>query len=131
MSLKQYLLLYSVILIIGMVGGLGDLLIYQWAKQGGAKWIVSGLAFWFVGLTLFGVVLRCGNSLGFTFVLSAVVHIILVLGWDLLVEKTQISRLEMLGLLVAVLGILLMEVGHAHRLSEVSLDSHSAVQPPN
>ena len=105
---------YGLLLLAGLTGGSGDILLAKWAKDYRPIWLAAGLASWLVCLILFAMLIRhSGRSLGVTFTLSAVVHIVVVLGWDLAQGETQTSTLEWTGIALAVAGVVLIEFGQS------------------
>lgn len=104
----SYLLFFAV----GLTAAAGDLLVFRWSKTNESWALVASLVVWCVSLVLFGLLLRDGRGLGVTFVWAVVMHTAIILGWDLLVTKAEWSRLEWAGILLAVVGIVLIEMGH-------------------
>ena len=101
---------YGMLLLIGLTGAVGDIWLYRWAQSNRPLWFVSGLASWLISLILFALLMRSKpRSLSVTFVLIAVVHTAVVLGWDHFSEGTQLSRNEIAGALLAIAGVLLIE----------------------
>lgn len=111
---------YLALLVIGVAGAVGDIWLYRWAKSYRVDWLAAGLSSWIASLIMFGLLLRHGErSLGVTFVLSAVVHIVAVLGWEWARGETKTSGLLWVGLVVAATGVVLIELGqHAGGGSE-------------
>lgn len=90
----------------------GDILLAKCAKEDHALWRAVGLANWLVCLIVFALLMRYGGrSLGATFVLAAVVHIAIVLGWDLATGEVRTSAIQWTGIVLAAAGVLLMEWG--------------------
>jgi len=46
-----------------------------------------------------------------TFTLSAVIHVAIVLGWDLVMGETKATLAQWVGIGLAVAGVLLIEAG--------------------
>lgn len=72
----------------------------------------TSLATWCLSLVFFGLLLRDGRGLGITFVWAVVVHTVIILGWDLVVTRASWSRLEWVGIVCAIVGVVLVELGH-------------------
>lgn len=103
---------YGLLLLAGLTGGAGDILLAQWAKVNRPIWMAAGLGVWGVCLVLFALLMRHGGrSLGVTFTLSAVVHMAVVLGWDLAMGETKATLAQWVGIALAVVGVVLIEAG--------------------
>ena len=101
------------ILLVAVLGAAGDILIYRGVRSS-TTLIAAGMASWCIGLLLFADLMRRGDSrLGIAFMLSAALHILLVVGFDVLVEKSHFSFVEKLGIAITIVGIVLLECGHA------------------
>lgn len=105
---------YGLLFLAGITGGGGDISLAKWAKEDRPIWLVIGLVSWLACLILFAMLIRhSGRSLAVTFTLSAVVHIVVVLGWDLAQGETQTSKLEWAGIALAMIGVVLIECGQS------------------
>ena len=110
MTTSQLLNSYFVLMLIGATGALGDVSLYRWAQHQHIGALLAGMLSWGISLLLFAGLLRYGHrSLGATFILSAVIHIVAVLGYEYFASNRATSRLEWMGLLLAAAGILLIE----------------------
>jgi hypothetical protein len=104
---------YIVLAVVGLAGAAGDISLYRWAKSSRLGWLAFGMASWIVSLLLFALLLRHGErSLGATFVLAAVIHVGVVLGWEWFRGESNTSTLLWVGLVMAAVGIVLIELGH-------------------
>jgi len=105
---------YLWLLAAGISGGAGDILLYQWAKLARGGWLAAALACWLVSAVLFGLLLRHGGrGLSVSFVLVAVLHVVLVLGWDCAFGGGRLNRWELAGVALGVAAIVALEWGHA------------------
>ncbi len=105
---------YGLLFLAGITGGGGDISLAKWAKEDRPIWLVMGLVSWLSCLILFAMLIRhSGRSLAVTFTLSAVVHIVMVLGWDLAQGETQTSKIEWAGIALAIVGVVLIEWGQS------------------
>lgn len=105
---------YFFLILVGALGGAGDILIDRWAKTSRGSLLALSLSSWLICVLLFGWLLKhSGRGLGVTFALSAVVHIVLVLGWDFWFAGSRLNRIEWIGVTFAVIAVLMMEVGHS------------------
>lgn len=103
---------YGMLMLAGLTGAAGDILLAQWAKVNRPIWMAAGLGVWGICLLLFALLMRHGGrSLGVTFTLSAVIHVALVLGWDLVMGETKATLAQWVGIGLAVAGVLLIEAG--------------------
>ena len=92
------LVLYTLLAIIGITGAVGDVFIYRWANNDKLLMLASGAASWILCLYLFGLYCRASTRpLSIAFTLTAVVHIAIVVGWDVAAHGTRLNRLEWLG----------------------------------
>jgi drug/metabolite transporter superfamily protein YnfA len=112
MLVAQAVLFYAALLVCGGAGAAGDIWLYRWATSYQARWLAAGLFSWLVSLIVFGLLLRhAERSLGVTFVLAAVVHIVAVLGWEWRNAHSHLSWLESTGIVLAIVGVVLIEFG--------------------
>ena len=103
---------YALLLLAGLTGGAGDILLARWARDSRPLWMAAGLGSWCVCLILFALLMRHGGrTLGVTFTLSAVVHVAVVLGWDLLMGEAKTTIAQWVGVALAIAGIVLIEAG--------------------
>lgn len=108
------MLWYLLLLLVGLSGGAGDILLYQWAKSSRAGWLVAALASWLVSVLLFGLLLKYGGrGLSVSFAMAAVLHIAMVLTWDFWFVGSRLNRLELAGLALAVVAVVVIEIGHS------------------
>ena len=105
---------FAVLAVIGITAACGDILIFRWSRSNSVSDLLLSIGSWSVSLILFGLMLRwTGRPLGLAFVLVAALHTILILLWDTIVEKTTWTRTECLGVALALLGALLIEISHS------------------
>ncbi len=121
-SLLDYTLLFA----IGVTGGLGDIWIFQWTRTPRWQWLFAASAVWMLSLFLFAALLMRGNrTFGAAFILSTVLHIVLVVLCDCAWFGTRPSRTEWFGMLLALFSIVLLEIGHQ---TESHLEANSQSQ---
>ena len=103
---------YLILVGIGITGGAGDIWIYFWAKSEKTFWFFAACTVWLVSLILFGFLLKSDNrTLTCLFIISTILHVILVLVCDLIFFNARFGKIEWLGVLFAFIGIFLMEFG--------------------
>jgi drug/metabolite transporter (DMT)-like permease len=120
---------YTMLLLIGITGGLGDVWIYHWVKTNRWLWLVAACVVWVASLLLFGLFLKWDTrSFTTAFILSSVFHVLLVGVSDLWFFGGKIGRLEWLGILLGVLSAICIELGRERLPEEVEL-SAVAVNP--
>lgn len=113
------LVLYLLLAIIGVTGAIGDVFIYRWAGNGKFLMLASGAASWILCLYLFGLYCRASpRPLSIAFTLTAVVHIAIVVGWDVVAHGTRLTRLEWLGVALATIGVLVIETSRGIKTLE-------------
>lgn len=99
---------------IGVLGGVGDVWIYRWARSDRPVWLgVSCLAHG-ASVVLFGLLLKWdGRAFGSAFLLTSVVHVVLVVAADLLALGGRPNAVEWVGMVLAAIAILMLETGRA------------------
>ena len=103
-------MLYAAVLVIGILGAAGDLVLYRWSKSNELWELLLGLLLWIVSLVAFGYLLRYGGrSLSVVFILTAVAHSLIVLGWDIFSVSRRVSFAEGIGIGTALVGVLIIE----------------------
>lgn len=125
---------YDLLLLLSAsLGAAGDIALYRWARGGVAfGQMLTGLALWICSLLLWTLVIRWSDrGLSLSFVLTAAFHIIVVLAYDRIVERTAMSRFEVLGLILAVLGIVLIDLGQFQKPTEQPNSGHPGVSSEN
>jgi len=106
--------IYGLLVIIGGVGGIGDVLLYKWAKSQNIVWLIFSYFAWLFSLTLLGFFLRLEHlTFGATIVLATAIHLVVGLVWSFCFVGNKPSRLEMAGIVLAVAAVILMEMGRA------------------
>lgn len=112
-SLSTSLIDYTLLFAIGVTGGLGDIWIFQWTRTPRWQWLFAASAVWLLSLFLFAALLMRGNrTFGAAFMLSTVLHIVLVVLCDCAWFGTRPSRTEWFGMVLAFFSIVLLEIGH-------------------
>jgi drug/metabolite transporter (DMT)-like permease len=108
---RARLLFYGVALAAGLVGGVGDVFINRWAKNtSGLGSLVLGFALCNGALALFTWLLRRG-SLASTVVVFLVANSLLTLAVSQAVLAEPLSRMRWAGILVALVGVVILELG--------------------
>ena len=104
---------YVMLILVGVSGGAGDILLDSWAKSSRGIFLAVSLLSWLGCILLFAYLLKYGSrGLGVTFAMSAVIHIVLVMGWDFWFSGTRLNRMELIGVMLAVIAVITIEVGH-------------------
>lgn len=122
MSTNKYSLpvIYGLLLIVGITGGIGDILLYKWAKTHSIFWLAMAYGVWLCSLTLLGLFLRIEH---FTFsaalVLATMIHLIVGLLWSFFFTEATLSSIELAGLILGIIAVILLEVGRS-QISEVT-----------
>jgi drug/metabolite transporter (DMT)-like permease len=107
---------YALLVAIGILGGLGDAWVYNWARSHRAWWMVAACAVHVASVVLFGLLLRWDSrAFSSAFMLSSVVHVLVVVAADVALFGGRPNRIEWLGLLMATVGVVLLEVGREER----------------
>ena len=117
-------LLYGLLIAIGISGGLGDIWIYKWSRTGSAWWFAIACGVWLISLLLFAFLLKLDDrSFSASFILSSISHVVLVIVCDLAYFGGRLSRLEWAGITLAVVSIVLLEMGRDRSADPKSEDS--------
>lgn len=107
---------YSLLLIIGMLGGLGDAWTYSWATSHRAWWMVAACGVQIASVIVFGLLLRWDSrAFSSAFMLSSVVHVVVVMVADILCFGGRPTPTEWAGLILATVAVVLLEVGRDSR----------------
>lgn len=108
---RERLLFYGVALTAGLVGGVGDVFINRWAKNtAGVASLAVGFGLCNAALALFTWLLRRA-SLASTVVVFLVANSLLTLAVSQLVLAEPLSRARWAGILVAIVGVVMVELG--------------------
>lgn len=103
---------YSVLVLVGIVGAVGDATVNKWALTNRPGWWILSCVIWILAATLFGFVLRWQRfTFGGAVVLALLVHQISVLFLDHLHFGGRLTRHEWIGIACASFAIYQMEVG--------------------
>lgn len=121
---------YGLLIIVGLVGALGDIAINQWAKSHSFEWWAASCGIWIGAATLFGLLLRWQYfEFGIAVVLALLVHSGVVLVWDAVWERANLSPLQWVGVLCALMAFCFIEIGKQPISAPSSLSQSTA--PPN
>lgn len=106
------MIVYTILSISGLAGALGDIWIYNWAKSGKWQWLILASIVWVASLLSFGLLLKWDTrAFSTAFILCSVIHIVMVIGSDVIYFGGRVNRLEAAGMIVAILALILMEIG--------------------
>jgi drug/metabolite transporter superfamily protein YnfA len=104
--------MFLYIILVAIFGVAGDILINQWARTELVKWWLLSVPVWVVAATVFGIILRQGHySFGTMVVVILLLHSCIALTWDALVEGAVLTPMQWVGVGVAIVAIILIEVG--------------------
>jgi len=107
-------LVYALLVMIGITSGVGDILLYKWAKASHAGWLLAAYAVWSISIASLGLLFKLDHfSFGAAVVLATVIHLVISVFWSLLITSARVTALEALGLIFAAIAIVLLEVGRA------------------
>lgn len=113
------LTIYALFILNGVTSGIGDILIYRWAKTSQLSWLLAAYLVWFGSLLLLGFLFRMEHfSFGAAVLLATLIHLGMSLGWSWLFTDYQFSRLELVGLLLATLAVICLELGRTPEASK-------------
>ncbi len=110
--LSTKIFIYSVIIAVGIVGVIGDVAVYQWARSSRIEWWILSAIIWIGAATLFGLVLRQGYfTFGTAVILALLVHSISALLIDFFYYRVTLSHISLLGVTFALIALYLIEAG--------------------
>jgi len=103
---------YSLLILVGFTGAIADIWVYEWSRTDRSLWMLLGCVAWVISLVLFGVLLKAdGAKFSSVFMLASIFHVVLVLICDLVWYGTRFNKLESIGLILAIVAVLLLELG--------------------
>ena len=104
--------LYALLFASAVLSGVGDILIFKWAKSPGSWGMVAGLVVWAVSLLLMGYLFQY-SALPFSLVvvLLIVVHLLIDVAWDAGVHGSRLSGWQWAGVVLAVGAVVLLNAG--------------------
>ena len=106
------IIVYLILGVSGITGALGDIWIYNWAKTGKWHWLVLASIVWVASLVSFGLLLKWdARAFSAAFMLCSIIHIVMVICADIFYFGGRINRLEAVGMIVAIIAVILMEIG--------------------
>src|SRR3989344_9081221 len=101
--------LYAIALVAGLAGGLGDILLYKWAKGAGElKYIISGFSCWLIALVLFTAMLKRG-LLADCVILFLLANCAIALIAGPIFFHDPMSKQKWLGVALAISALVLIE----------------------
>lgn len=111
-GLLRVLSVYGVLVLVGLVGAIGDATVNQWARTSRTWWWVLSCVIWILAATLFGYVLRWRY---FTFsiavVLALLVHSAMVIFLDRMYYGVRLAAIQWVGIICAIAAFCLLEIG--------------------
>lgn len=104
--------LYLLMVASALLSGVGDILIFKWAKSPGSWGLAWGVVVWVASLVLMGYLFRY-SSLPFSLVviLLIVVHLLIDVAWDAGVHGSRLSGGQWVGVGLAVAAVVLLQTG--------------------
>lgn len=106
------LLVYCLLVLVGLIGALGDVTVNQWARSNQIWWWIVSCFVWVLAATIFGSVLKLQHfTFGVAVVLALLVHSLCVLAFDYAWYKASLSRWQWLGVVCAILALCCVELG--------------------
>lgn len=114
MTIEPKFFVYGVLFLVGIVGVIGDLIIYQWARSSRIEWWLLSSIIWIGAATLFGLVLKQGYfTFGTAVVLALLVHSLSALLIDFLYYRVALSHVSLIGVGFALVALCLIEIGRS------------------
>jgi len=89
-----------------------DAVLNQWAKVGGIGWLLGSYASWIAVATVLGLMFRAQHfSFGAAVVIFLVANVVFAVFVDRFVFKGTITRWQWLGIGLAVVALVVLELG--------------------
>ncbi|MDX2041331.1 MAG: hypothetical protein SF097_08780 [Acidobacteriota bacterium] len=105
---------YALLILIGLTSGVGDILLYKWAKAAHFGWLLAAYAVWSVSIASLGLLFKLDHfSFGAAVVLATVIHLAIGVCWSLMMTSAKVTTLEIIGLIFAAIAVVLLEMGRA------------------
>ena len=107
-------LVYALFVLNGVASGVGDILLYRWAKTAQPWWLWLALFVWLSTLLLFGYLLRLEHfSFGAAVLLATLIHLGVSLCWSWFFTAYELSGWEKAGILLALVAVMMLELGRS------------------
>jgi multidrug transporter EmrE-like cation transporter len=111
---NNLLAVYALLIMIGLTSGAGDIMLYKWARSSQSGWLMGSYASWFSSVALLGLLFRMEHfSFGAAVVLATMIHLAIGVFWGFLFTGSKISTLELAGLILAIIAVIMLEVGRS------------------
>lgn len=105
---------YALIIAAGLLGAVSDAVLNQWAKIGGAAWLLASYVAWIAVATVLGFLFRSKHlSFSTTVVVFLVTNVVFVLLLDSLAFKEKVTGWQWLGIGLAIAAVVAIEFGRA------------------
>lgn len=109
------MIIVALVVLTAFFGVMGDIMVNQWAKTAHLRWLVMSVPVWMLAVTFFGLLLRQKHySFAVAVVVVVLIHSAIALAWDHFAENAVLAPMQWVGVGVALVAIILMEVGGAH-----------------
>lgn len=107
-------LVYGLLILIGITSGVGDILLYKWAKASHVGWMLMAYLVWSISIASLGMLFKLDHfSFGAAVMLATVIHLAIGVCWSLLMTNAKVSTLEIAGLIFAAIAVFLLEAGRS------------------
>ena len=107
--------IYVIIVLAGLLGAISDVVLNEWARTSKTGWLLAAYACWIIVATVVGFALRSGYfGFGAAIVLFLLVNSAGALMLDRLLYGTRLSLLSWMGIALAFIAIVCIEMGRDH-----------------
>jgi hypothetical protein len=105
---------YALLVGVGLLGAISDAILNQWAKAGGAGWLVGSYVAWCAVATVLGVMFRAKHfAFGTAMVVFLLSNVVFALVIDRVAFEGRITKMQWAGIGMAVASLVVLELGKA------------------
>lgn len=108
--------IYLLLIAVGIAGAAGDILVSRWARSNVTTWLLASWVCWIASVTLFGYLMRTERfAFSAAIFVAFAAHGVTSVLFEQLVLRQRLSREEWLGIALATIAVVMLEVGRVRR----------------